>query len=87
MAYNLPDLLLRLCFAGPVLFIGVSMMLDPQSFTRWSEDLAQALHTVTDRYQRPMRVFDTRARSRTAASTIRLAGVTVILFAFVWFLS
>ena len=89
MVFDFPGLILRLSFAGPLLYIGLSMALHPESFLRSVEALAQVVQNFGQQLRRPLPVpvAGARPRFRAAGWKVRLAGTVVILLAFVWLLS
>jgi hypothetical protein len=71
----------RLCFAGPLLYIGLSMVMDPQCFMTFTAAFAQALRTFERRFDAsapPLAPLDTSVRTPVL---LRVAGVAVCLFA------
>jgi hypothetical protein len=82
---ELAALFARLCFAGPLLYIGLVMATDPASFALGLANLADVLHSVAHRFDvgRKQRVTPDTALSHAG---IRCTGILVVSAAFliVW---
>lgn len=79
--------LVRLCLAGPLLYIGLVMTIDPASLGRSAEALAHALRTFEQRlngvqWQEPLRESGPVHLSPTVRNAVRFAGLVLTAFAF-----
>ena len=77
----------RLCLAGPLLYIGLVIAIDPASLVRWAEALAHALRTFEQRlkgvqWREPLPEPGSVHVSPTARNGMRLAGLVITAFAF-----
>jgi hypothetical protein len=89
MGVDFAELVVRLLFAAPVLYVALVMALEPGSFLRWSDDLGRAVRTVADPRHSVLRGRSrpVGTHSRAATRGLRFAGMTVVLLVFVWFLN
>ena len=80
-------LFVRLCVAGPLLYIGLAIAIDPASLERWAEALAHELHAFEQRlkgiqWQEPLPGPGSVHCSPSARNAVRIAGLVITAFAF-----
>lgn len=81
-------LLARLCFSGPLLYIGLSMAIDPKGFVTLVEILSHTLRRFEQRlhgpdWKEPFREPPSVNVTPQARITVRLTGVALAIFALV----
>jgi hypothetical protein len=76
----------RFCFCGPLLYIGLLMVIDPASFVRFAEMLSGVLRTFEQRFRGiQWGPFSEPASFRVSSRTrkgVRFAGLVLTLYAF-----
>jgi len=80
-------LFVRLCLAGPLLYIGLVIAIDPASLERWAEAGAHELRTFEQRlkggqWQEPLPEPGSVHCSPSARNAVRIAGLVLAAFAF-----
>ena len=81
------ELFVRLCFSGPLLYIGLVMALDPAWFVTSSARLGRALRAFDNRlrglhWQEPLWELDSAGESGKTRLAIRFAGLALTACAF-----
>ena len=93
MLWEHPEtIFLRLCFSGPLLYIGLSMAIDPLSFVKSVQMLACALRTFEHRlhgfqWREQSLQPDSGQISPRTGIAVRCAGVAVAVCALLYFVA
>jgi hypothetical protein len=79
----------RLCLLGPLLYVGLTMIVDPARFLRWVADLSLGLHNFERSLlgMRRLPIWKESGSPRSspkASNSIRVAGLLLSVYAFLY---